>query len=43
MKTNDLDYFKQKIYEIAKVPKSRLGKVDELLYRYKRRCFDIDN
>ena len=29
MEINDLDYFKQKIYEISRVPKSSLEKIDE--------------
>lgn len=29
METIDLDYFKQKIYEISRVPKSSLEKNDE--------------
>ena len=29
METNNLNYFKQKIYEISGVPKSSLEKIDE--------------
>ena len=29
METNDLNYFKQKIYKISGVPKSSLEKIDE--------------
>jgi len=29
METNDLNYFKQKIYEISGVPKSSLEKIEE--------------
>ena len=31
METNDLNYFKQKIYEISGVPKSSLEKIEEEL------------
>ena len=31
METNDLNYFKQKIYEISGVPKSSLEKIEEAL------------
>jgi len=31
METNNLDYFKQKIYEISGIPKSYLEKIDEEL------------
>ena len=30
METNDLNYFKQKIYEISGVPKSSLEKIEEV-------------
>ena len=29
METNDLNYFKQKIYEISRIPKSSLEKIDK--------------
>ena len=29
METNDLDYFKQKLYEISRVPKFSLEKIEE--------------
>ena len=41
METNDLDYFKQKIYEISGVPKSRLGKIDKMLGENPSKTFII--
>ena len=41
MEANDLDYFKQKIYEISGVPKSRLGKIDEMFGESQSKTFTI--